>query len=1184
MTVKYLQKMGRSLMIPVACLPICGILMGIGYLLCPAGMQGGQILGIWAKIGYFLCTAGGAVINHMPLLFAIGVGIGMSDGESNGAIAAMVSWLMITTLLSQNVITAVFPVFSENETAYLALSKIDNPFIGILAGLIGAHSIRRFKDTRLPSWLSFFSGKRLGIIMAGLVSIAASAILAFVWPLLFSGLVIVGRKIAGMGYFGSALYATLNRLLIPFGLHHALNNVFWFDTVGIGDLTAFWAGKTSADVGWSLGMYMSGFFPSMMFGVPAAALAMRRSFKKQNRQASAMLMSSAVSSLLCGVTEPFEFMFMFVSPTLYIVYSILFGVFTYIANICGFRAGFSFSGGLIDLIFSSSLPAAQKTLLIIPIGIAAFFVYYAVFRLIIVRFDLKTPGRENQSDESSPEAPAASSDSSGETLRAAGIIRGLGGKSNIVSVANCATRLRVEVKDTSVCRDDAIKAAGAAGVMKLGKTSVQVVIGMEVEFVAEEIRRQLKDGSPALTEPSSVCPKAPAPSAEETVYEVTGASERLSGKCGNAGIAVGRIFLKPEPPRPVLKPIRDTDAEDARFSSALVKVRSDLTDAAKNADPKAAEILDAQAMMLDDQTLIGCIREKIAAGMNAEYAAAEAGNEQAEAFARMDDAYLKARSADMRDVAEKIVLALMGVRNTEAPDGPCIFIAEDLSPEQLSGLNKSDILGIVTRNGSANSHTSILAGNYGIPYLFGVDFDRARIAGTDYAALDTKDGILILSPDAQTQSRLYEKKRSEDSLLSFADSYCGRIKVFANIAKPEDTADVLDVGANGVGLFRTEFLYMNRSTLPDEEEQFNAYKTVLESMNGGDVVIRTMDIGADKKTDCLKQASEENPALGRRAIRICLEDTELFRTQLRALLRAAVYGNEYIMYPMITSPDEIDAINEQLRLAAGELSERQEAYRIPPQGIMIETPAAAMISDILAQKVDFFSIGTNDLTQYTIALDRQAKGLDRFYHPDHEAVMRLIALTVKNAHDKGIWVGVCGEMGGDPQIVPKLRDMGVDELSVSPRKVRAVKSLLSSLPENEPAADTDAGQDAFEEICAPADGVLVPMEQIPDEAFSGGALGKCFGVIPENGNIYAPCPGKITMIADTGHAIGIRSKEGSDVLIHVGINTVTLGGKGFSCHVGIGDTVRKGDLLMTADLAVIKKANLDPTVITAVNR
>ncbi len=497
---RFLQKIGKSLMIPISCMPICGILMGIGYLLCPAGMQGGEIVGIAAKIGFFLITAGSAVIDHIPILFAIGVGVGMSDGEGNGGIAALISWLMMTTLLSEKTLAVILPSLAETETIRLALSKIENPFIGILAGVIGALCVRRFQHIRLPAWLSFFSGKRLGIIMAGLVSIAVSAVLFGLWPLLFSGLVWFGRRIAEMGNFGSAVYATLNRLLIPFGLHHALNNVFWFDTIGLGDLTAFWASKTSADVSWSVGMYMSGFFPSMMFGIPAAALAMRLSFKKKDKRAAGMLFSSALAAFVCGVTEPFEFAFMFASPALYVIYCILFGVFTFITNAVGFRAGFSFSAGIIDLIFSASLPAAQKTLLIIPLGIAAFAVYFVVFKLMIGKFDLKTPGREDTANTENNGAPLLSSEDGGDRSRAAGIIAGLGGKDNIVSVSNCATRLRVEVKDSAVCNDEIIKKAGAVGVMRTGKTSVQVIIGMDVEFVAEDVNRLLRSGVPVEPE------------------------------------------------------------------------------------------------------------------------------------------------------------------------------------------------------------------------------------------------------------------------------------------------------------------------------------------------------------------------------------------------------------------------------------------------------------------------------------------------------------------------------------------------------------------------------------------------------------------------------------------------------------------------------------------------------------
>ncbi|MCQ2604554.1 MAG: phosphoenolpyruvate--protein phosphotransferase [Spirochaetia bacterium] len=657
----------------------------------------------------------------------------------------------------------------------------------------------------------------------------------------------------------------------------------------------------------------------------------------------------------------------------------------------------------------------------------------------------------------------------------------------------------------------------------------------------------------------------------------------IHGRTGNSGIAVGKVFLKDAAPHPERREVSSTDDEMMRFEKVLEDVRTELRTSVSAADSKAADILEVQLMMLEDESLIESIKEKISGGMNAEYAVYESGNERAQTFEQMDDAYLCARASDMRDIADKIFFALIGHTDCDVPEYPCIYVAEDLTPEQIVKLDKSNILGIVTRKGSANSHTAILAGNYGIPYLFSADFDREKVAGTEYAALDAINGLFILSPDEETQRQLFSMKQNEEKSVLAAADYSGKVKVLANIAKPEDMDAVIAEGADGVGLYRTEFLYMNRNTLPDEEEQFIAYKTVLERMHGKDVTIRTMDIGADKKTGCIKQQDEENPALGKRAIRICLMDTELFRTQLRALLRAAVYGNEYIMYPMISSENEIDAIMEQVNIAASELDERHERYRIPPQGIMIETPAAAMISDILAEKVDFFSIGTNDLTQYTTALDRQAEGLERFYYPNHEAVFRLMELTVENAHKKGISVSICGEMGSDPQIIPRLYAMGIDELSMSPKKVRKAKSVLASMQQKEISSDdrTESIQMA-DGICAPVDGILVPMEEIRDEAFARGVLGKCIGIIPENGKIYAPCNGTVTMIAESFHAIGIHSDKGQDVLLHIGIDTVTLGGKGFHCNVRTGDTVTKGSLIMTADLELIKKAGLDTTVIIAV--
>ena len=487
---KYFQKLGKSLMLPVACLPICGILMGIGYALCPATMQGGEITGFLNLLGFFLVKAGGALINNMALLFAIGVGVGMADdNDGTAGLAAFASWLMITTLLSVGSVTTMMPSIADDPNKSLAFSKIANPFLGILAGIIGATCYNRFRATKLPDWLSFFSGKRCVAIISGVVSIVVAAILLFVWPVVFGALIAAGNWIAGMGAFGAGVYAFLNRLLIPTGLHHALNNVFWFDTIGLGDLTHFWAGETSEDVSWSLGMYMSGFFPSMMFGIPGAALAMIQTAKKGKKKvAIGLVASAAVCAFVCGVTEPFEFAFMFLAPVLYVIYALLYGIFAFITTLVGFRAGFSFSAGATDLLFSASLPAAQNTWMIIPLGIAAFVVFYLVFRFAITKWDLKTPGREDDDVEAEKKAVLSGSNYSEV---AAVILEGLGGKENISSLDNCITRLRLEIKDYTQVDEKKIKSAGVAGVMRPSKTSVQVVVGTKVQFIADEMKKML---------------------------------------------------------------------------------------------------------------------------------------------------------------------------------------------------------------------------------------------------------------------------------------------------------------------------------------------------------------------------------------------------------------------------------------------------------------------------------------------------------------------------------------------------------------------------------------------------------------------------------------------------------------------------------------------------------------------
>ncbi len=487
---KYLQKLGKSLMLPVACLPICGILMGIGYALCPATMQGGEMSGFLNLLGFFLVKAGGALIDNMALLFVIGVGVGMADDHDGTAgLAAFASWLMITNLLATGTVSTLMPSILESTSKTLAFDKIANPFIGILAGIIGATCYNKFKSTKLPDWLSFFSGKRCVAIISGVVSIVVAAILLFVWPIVFGALIAVGQGIVGLGPVGAGIYAFLNRLLIPTGLHHALNNVFWFDTIGLGDLSHFWAGETSADVSWSLGMYMSGFFPCMMFGIPGAALAMIQTAKEGKKKvAIGLVASAAVCAFVCGVTEPFEFGFMFLAPALYLIYALLYGIFTVVTVIFGFRAGFSFSAGATDLIFSASLPAAEKTWLIIPLGIAAFVVFYLVFRFAIVKFDLKTPGREDDDVEAEKKV-VLSNDNFTEVAKI--ILEGLGGKGNVKSLDNCITRLRLEINDYTQIDEKKIKSAGVAGVMRPSKNAVQVIVGTKVQFVADEMKKML---------------------------------------------------------------------------------------------------------------------------------------------------------------------------------------------------------------------------------------------------------------------------------------------------------------------------------------------------------------------------------------------------------------------------------------------------------------------------------------------------------------------------------------------------------------------------------------------------------------------------------------------------------------------------------------------------------------------
>ena len=485
-------------MLPVAALPVAGILMGVGYLLAPAtmGVPGAEAAGAAYTVGFLLVKAGGALIDKMAWLFAIGAAVGLADDHDGTAgLAGLVAFLMIQQLLDPTVVGTIRGMDADAQAAWLttaegvAFSKIaGNCFIGILSAVIGGTMYNKFKDTRLPDWLAFFSGKRCVAIMTALVSIIASVVLLFVWPIIFDGLVALGNGIAGMGGIGAGIYAFLNRLLIPTGLHHALNNVFWFDTIGLGDLSHYWAGDVMGQNGanWSVGMYMSGFFPCMMFGIPGAALAMVKT-AKDKKAAIGLVLSAAICAFVCGVTEPFEFGFMFLCFPLYVVYAALYGIFTIIVYYVNFRAGFCFSAGATDLVFSASLPAHANTWMIIPLGIAAFVVFYLVFYFAITKFDLKTPGREDE-DEVGESAPVAAGNDKFAAI-AAGVLAAVGGKDNVKNVDFCATRLRFEVVDSSKVDEAACKKAGAVGVMIPSKESAQVIIGTQVQAVCDELQK-----------------------------------------------------------------------------------------------------------------------------------------------------------------------------------------------------------------------------------------------------------------------------------------------------------------------------------------------------------------------------------------------------------------------------------------------------------------------------------------------------------------------------------------------------------------------------------------------------------------------------------------------------------------------------------------------------------------------
>ena len=477
---KYLQKLGKSLVLPVAVLPVCSILMGIGYWIDPTGW------GANSAIAAFLIKAGGSIIDNMGILFAIGVGVGMSeDNDGTGGLAALVSWLMITTLLSPAVVGMLKGIPVEEVAP--AFGKIATQFTGILAGLIGSTCYNKFKGTKLPSALAFFSGKRSVAIVTAGMSIVASLILFFAWPAIFGALVSFGEMIMGAGAIGAGIYGFFNRLLIPFGLHHALNSVFWFDIAGIDDIGKFW-GQIEGGVKGVTGMYQAGFFPVMMFGLPAGALAMYHTAKENKKKVAAGLLGAgALSAFFTGVTEPLEFAFMFLAPGLYVVHALLTGITVAVVAALPVRAGFNFSAGFVDWFLSFKAPMALNPIYLLGIGLIVAVIYYIVFRIVIVKFNLKTPGREDDDDETKV---VLANDNFTEVARI--VLEGIGGKENVTSIDNCITRLRLEIKDYTKVDEKKIKSAGVAGVIRPGKTSVQVIIGTQVQHVADEFKKLCK--------------------------------------------------------------------------------------------------------------------------------------------------------------------------------------------------------------------------------------------------------------------------------------------------------------------------------------------------------------------------------------------------------------------------------------------------------------------------------------------------------------------------------------------------------------------------------------------------------------------------------------------------------------------------------------------------------------------
>lgn len=535
--------------------------------------------------------------------------------------------------------------------------------------------------------------------------------------------------------------------------------------------------------------------------------------------------------------------------------------------------------------------------------------------------------------------------------------------------------------------------------------------------------------------------------------------EKYTGKSIFKGIAIGKILFYQKGEQPVKRvKIEDTAEQIKRYEDARAKAAEQLQGlyekALKEVGEANAAVFEVHQMMLEDDDYIDSVVNIIETQqVNAEFAVATTGDNFAKMFAEMEDDYFKARAADVKDISERMVNILSGNESGEAiGDEPVIVVAEDLAPSETVQMDKEKLLAFVTRLGSANSHTAILARTMNIPALIEVDIKEEW--NGKMAVVDGYTGTFYIDPDEETLKKMQEKKEEDIKARELLQELKGKedvtvdgkhIRLYANIGGVKDVASVLANDAAGIGLFRSEFLYLEADNYPDEEAQFQAYKTVAENMAGKKVIVRTLDIGADKQVDYFNLDHEENPAMGYRAIRICLDRRDIFRTQLRALLRASAYGNIGIMYPMIISVDEVKEIKKIVESIKAELTEKGIEYGEVEQGIMIETPAAVMISDLLAEEVDFFSIGTNDLTQYTLAIDRQNSKLDNIYDAHHPAVLRMIQQTIENGHKAGCWVGICGELGADMTLTETFLKMGIDELSVSPTFVLPIRKLIREM-------------------------------------------------------------------------------------------------------------------------------------------